>query len=53
MAAVTASVTRRLGIDTALDQQACWREVDTLDPRHTAQRRCRQLRSAASERCHA
>jgi hypothetical protein len=34
-----ASVTRDLGIDTAMDQQTCSREASVLDPRHTAQRR--------------
>jgi hypothetical protein len=51
MAAPTASVTRRFGIDTTVDQQTCWREANTLDPRRTAQRRWRRLRWADSERC--
>jgi hypothetical protein len=32
-------VTQRLGIDTAMDQQTCWREVDGLDVHCTDQRR--------------
>jgi hypothetical protein len=44
-------VTRRLGIDTTMDQQTCSREAIMLDPRRTVQRRWRRLRSGDSERC--
>jgi hypothetical protein len=41
-------MTHQLGIDTTMDQQTCWREANTLDPRHTVQRRSRRVRWAGS-----